>query len=206
MRDIPSKTALLARREELALVSEGKSVLEERRDILARELLELIRHCETLVESFEKHYQDAWQTLQYAVLRYGPTGFLGFEAYVPKNETDKRQFWKRVNRAGVSWLEANAEPEGFLPTEPTRTHLPPEIDAALKAFRNLQASALTLAQSENNLQRMSLAFESVQQRVNALEHIVLPETTRAIKSIEEGLEQIDREQMVGVLWLKRQIE
>jgi len=36
--------------------------------------------------------------------------------------------------------------------------------------------------------------------------IILPETTRVIKSIEEGLEQIDREQMVGVLWLKRQME
>ena len=65
MRDTPSKTALLERREELALVSEGKSVLEERRDILARELLELIKHCETLVETFEQKYQNAWKSLQY---------------------------------------------------------------------------------------------------------------------------------------------
>jgi len=77
---------------------------------------------------------------------------------------------------------------------------------AISAFSRLQVLAFDLAQTENNLQRMSRAFKTVQQRVNALEHIVLPETIQAIKSIEEGLEQIDREQMVGVLWLKRQEE
>lgn len=199
MRDTPSKTALLERREELALVSEGKSVLEERRDILARELLELIKHCETLVETFEQKNQNAWKSLQYAILRHGTTGLLGFQAENLHESCD----WKILNRVGVSWLEAQKLPQGESPDLIGSWVHTLELKAAVKAFHELQTSAFELAQNENNLQRMSFAFKTVQQRVNALEHIVLPETIQAIKFIEEGLEQINREQMASILWLKR---
>ena len=41
--DAPSKTQLLARRDEKALVDEGRSVLEDRRDLLAHMLVEQLR-------------------------------------------------------------------------------------------------------------------------------------------------------------------
>jgi len=200
MRDIPSKTALLERREELTLVSEGKSVLEERRDILARELLDLIKHCETLANAFEQQQQKAWQALQYAILRHGSTALSGFQA----QDSGHSPGWKMRNRVGVAWLEATKLPESSSPLIPRSWHNSPELKTAMNAFSKLQFAAFELAQTENNLLRMSRAFKAVQQRVNALEHIVLPETIEAIKFIEEGLEQIDREQMVNVLWLKRQ--
>ncbi len=202
MRDIPSKTALLERREELLLVTEGKSVLEERRDILARELLDLIRRCETLLDAFEQQYQKAWQALQYVILRHGSTSLLGFSV----QGLSKKPDWEMLNHVGVGWLEALTLPEPSSPMITDSWNHSPELQMAISAFSELQARAFELAQTENNLQRMSRAFKSVQQRVNALEHIVLPETTQAIKSIEEGLEQIDREQMVGMLWLKRREE
>lgn len=200
MRDIPSKTALLERREELTLVSEGKSVLEERRDILARQLLDLIKLCETLADAFERRQQRAWQALQYVIIRHGSTALLGFQIPGLSHNLD----WKMRNRVGVAWLEASKLPEPSSPLIPPSWRNSPELKTAIIAFSELQATAFELAQTENNLQRMSRAFKAVQQRVNALEHIVLPETIEAIKFIEEGLEQIDREQMVGVLWLKRQ--
>ncbi len=202
MRDIPSKTALLERREELQLVSEGKSVLEERRDIIARELLELIRVTEELADAYEQRHTAAWQALQYAILRYGSSGLMGIEV----QETLTNPGWKMVNRVGVSWLEASTLPESPAPLISESWYHLPELQRVMTAFHELQMAAFKLAQAENNLRRMSQAFKSVQQRVNALEHIVLPETRQAIKFIEEGLEQIEREQMAGVLWLKRQEE
>lgn len=203
MRDTPSKTALLERREELALVTEGKSVLEERRDILAKELLDLIKHCEALADTFERQYQQAWKSLQYAILRHGSSGLMGLQVNSRELEESVNPGWKMVNRVGVNWLEAQQIPEFSTPDLTGSWSHSPELRTALKIFHELQVSAFKLAQTENNLQRMRLAFKAVQQRVNALEHIVLPETTQAIKFIEDGLEQIDREQMVGVLWLKR---
>ena len=100
MRDIPSKTALLERREELRLVAEGKSVLEERRDILARELLELIGETQALAETYEKQHVEAWKALQYAILRYGSSGLAG----IPPGQTQPDPGWKLLNRVGVPSL------------------------------------------------------------------------------------------------------
>lgn len=202
MRDIPSKTALLERREELQLVSEGKSVLEERRDILARELLELIKVTEKLADAYEEYHASAWRALQYAILRYGATGLMGIEV----KGTLPQPGWKMVNRVGVPWLEAATLPDSPAPQISESWYHLPELQRVMTTFHELQVMAFKLAQAENNLRRMSQAFKSVQQRVNALEYIILPETRQAIKFIEEGLEQIEREQMVGVLWLKRREE
>lgn len=202
MRDIPSKTALLERREELQLITEGKNVLEERRDILARELLELIRATEELAETYEQYHVAAWQALQYAILRYGTTGLMG----VAVSEALPQPGWRMVNRIGVPWLEADTLSASPAPTVSENWYHLPELQRVMTAFHELQILAFQLAQAENNLCRMSKAFKSVQQRVNALEHIILPETRQAIKFIEEGLEQIEREQMAGVLWLKRREE
>ena len=202
MRDIPSKTALLERREELRLVSEGKSVLEERRDILARELLALIKQTEELAETYEQRHAAAWQALQYAILRYGSTGLMGIEV----GETLREPGWQVTNRVGVPWLEASTQPDSPAPRLSQSWYHLPELQRVMTAFHELQLAAFKLAAAENNLRRMSQAFRSVQQRVNALEHIILPETRQAIKFIEEGLEQIEREQMAGVLWLKRREE
>lgn len=202
MRDIPSKTALLERREELRLVSEGKSVLEERRDILARELLELIHETETLAAAYEKQHTVAWRALQYAILRYGGSGLTGVATRPGLPEPG----WQLVNRVGVPWLTAANPPDSPARAMDKGWYFLPELQRAMSAFHELQVISLSLAQAENNLRRLSQAFKSVQQRVNALEHIILPETRRAIKFIEEGLEQIDREQMASVLWLKRQAE
>ncbi len=202
MRDIPSKTALLERREELRLVSEGKSVLEERRDILARELLDLIRQTEELAEAYEQRHTAAWQALQYAILRYGSTGLMGIEV----SETLQQPDWRMANRVGVPWLEAATPPDSPAPKLSESWYHLPELQRVMTAFHELQLAAFRLAAAENNLRRMSEAFKTVQQRVNALEHIILPETREAIKFIEEGLEQIEREQMASVLWLKRREE
>ena len=202
MRDIPSKTALLERREELHLVSEGKSVLEERRDILARELLELIKQTEALADVYEQKHVAAWQALQYAILRYGSNGLMGIEV----SEALPDPNWRMSNRVGVPWLEPTTPLEAPAPQLSDGWYHLPELRRVMAAFHELQLAAFRLAAAENNLRRMSQAFRSVQQRVNALEHIILPETRQAIKFIEEGLEQIEREQMAGVLWLKRREE
>jgi V/A-type H+-transporting ATPase subunit D len=202
MRDIPSKTALLERREELKLVTEGKGVLEERRDILARELLDLIKQTEQLATAYEQRHAAAWQALQYAVLRYGPAGLSGFEV----SATPDSPQWFMANRVGVPWLSAPQLPQANAPQVTDSWYHSPELQQLITAFHELQMAAFRLAQADNNLRRLSQAFKSVQQRVNALEHIVLPETRHAIKFIEEGLEQIEREQLAGVLWLKRREE
>ena len=54
-----SKTELLERRAERELVREGKTVLEERRDLLAHFMLDQIRHTEQLVKERDSMFDQA---------------------------------------------------------------------------------------------------------------------------------------------------
>ena len=48
-------------------------------------------------------------------------------------------------------------------------------------------------------------FRRTQRRVNALEHIVLPELDRSIKDMEERMDEMERDDLVRSLLVKRRI-
>ena len=63
---------------------------------------------------------------------------------------------------------------------------------------------LALAEAQNNLLRLTDAFRRTQRRVNALDHIVLPEITEAIRVMEETMDEMERDDLVRSLLIKRQ--
>lgn len=203
-RSLPSRTALLERREERALIREGKEVLEERRDLLAQEMLRSIRRCEALLAAFTGQAEEAGAALRAAILQHGVEGI---NRFAEKATTLPDPAWRLANHAGVELLEPAASTAPAGPPETDRGFMvSPELERARLACQRLLEMAPPLAAEENNLRRLTAAFRVVRRRVNALEHVILPETEQAIREIGEGLEQMDREQMVSTLWMKRRME
>ena len=73
----------------------------------------------------------------------------------------------------------------------------------VSAFQQLLIKLLELAEAENNLVRLTDAFRRTQRRVNALDHIVLPEITEAIRRMEETMDEMERDDLVRSLLIKR---
>jgi V/A-type H+-transporting ATPase subunit D len=78
-----------------------------------------------------------------------------------------------------------------------------ESDMTVSAFQQLLIKLLELAEAENNLVRLTDAFRRTQRRVNALDHIVLPEITEAIRRMEETMDEMERDDLVRSLLIKR---
>lgn len=196
-----SKTELLERRDERELVREGKAVLEERRDILAHFMLDQIRHTEQLVNERDRLFELARQHLRQASLRHGLSG-LGFFAAAETNLP--RPQWQLENRLGTAWLVG----ESVAPDQPPRDlgdgiEVSLESEMAVSAFQQLLIKLLELGEAENNLLRLTDAFRRTQRRVNALDHIVLPEINEAIRRMEESMDEIERDDLVRSLLIKR---
>lgn len=196
-----SKTELLERRAERELVVEGKAVLEERRDLLAHLLLAQIRHAEELVIERDRILNDARQHLHRSAMRHGLSGVRRFAV----TETNlPRPQWQVENRLGTSWLVGAAA----VPARPARElgdgiEVSLELDMAVSAFQHLLIKLLELAEAENNLVRLTDAFRRTQRRVNALDHIVLPEITEAIRGMEGTMDEMERDDLVRSLLIKR---
>ncbi len=199
-----SKTELLERRAESELVREGKMVLEERRDLLAHFMLEQIGLTERLEQERDELLDGARQNLQRAALRHGLTGLRRFEVDATSLECPP---WQMENRLGTAWLVGAAQ----LPAQAPRA-LGDGIDVSLELqlaqadLQQLLHKLLELAEAHNNLQRLTDAFRRTQRRVNALDHIVLPEITQAIRGMEESMDEMERDDLVRTLLIKRKQE
>ena len=67
----------------------------------------------------------------------------------------------------------------------------------------LLEAVIDLAPRLNNLSRLAAEFRRTQRKVNALEHVIVPELTQSIHEIEFVLEEMERENMVRALHVKK---
>jgi len=196
-----SKTELLERRAERELVREGKAVLEERRDLLAHFMLDQIRLTEQLEKERERIFDEARQHLHRAAMRHGLNGVRGFAV---SDSNLPRPQWKIENRLGSNWLVgATAVPAQAARELGDGIEVSLELDMTVSAFQQLLMKLLELAEAENNLVRLTDVFRRTQRRVNALDHILLPEITDAIRRMEENMDEMERDDLVRSLLIKR---
>lgn len=201
MAEAASKTQLLERRAERTMVREGKSVLEDRRDLLAHMLIEQMQETESLAGEATQAFAWARRMLRRAFMRHGPAA-LSLRAGEPDNPKPEAPRWELGNRLGTPWLTVDM-PTASEGESAGDADTSVELEGTLRGYRDLVTVLLVLAAAENNLSRLVEVFRRTQRRVNALEHVVLPDLNRAIKEMEDRMDEMEREDLVRSLLIKR---
>lgn len=198
--EAPSKILLLEKREERSLVTEGKSVLEDRRDTLAQAMMTELRAVMPMRAELRREMDAALADLRQAALRHGPGGL---RRLALRRATCPDPAWRVENYFGTRMVNGDSgEPEA--PVE-DRWDSSEETARARARFHRVVARSVALAARLNNLARLTRAFRRTQRKVNALEHVVMPELTQSIRGIEFALEEMERENMVRALLVKRRM-
>ncbi len=199
--DPASKTELLEHRVERALMREGKSVLEERRDLLAHIMLDQIRETETLLLEGKRLFTRARMQVRRAILRHGIRGVTRFAS----SETGIANVdWSVVNRLGTRWLQdAVADAPSAHPRPAGGLEISVELELAAAAVDALLRHLVHLAVAQNNLLRLVDVFRRTQRRVNALDYILLPDINERIRGMEDAMDEMDRDDLVRTLLIKR---
>ena len=201
-----SKIELLERRAERELVQEGKTVLEERRDLLAHMMLQQIAALRSLAVRLDEEFALARRDLCNAVLRHG---LAGLAPYVEAETNLPDPDWRIVNRFGTASLECPTTPPTVPQPAPDDTEIDiasVELARARVSFSRLLQSLVEVASIDNNLRRLTEAFRRTQRRVNALEHIVLPELEASIAGMQAAMDETERDGLTRTLLIKRRQE
>lgn len=189
--EAPNKALLLEHREEARLVADGKAVLEQQRELLAHQLLDLIHQCEALQQTFNRRFRAAHHALRLAILRHGLSGLSSFRF----ENTLPAMTWEKQKSFGTSLLKpyttTNAPPPILGPGWENSL----ELEQAVISFHRLAEIAAEWAPLENNLTRLSKVFRRVQRRVNALDNILLPELQLKVKEMGDALDEMERENL-----------
>lgn len=78
-----------------------------------------------------------------------------------------------------------------------------KLDEGIRSFREVLLLLLELAQKEEEAKRLAREIERTRRRVNALEHIFIPQIEQIVKSITMKLEERERSHIVNIMKMKQ---
>jgi len=194
----PTHSAFLELKEERAGMQEGYRFLDEKRLILAAEILAALALYSRELAVFKADYASAGQVLRGAVARHGLEG-LSLYPPVPAPEGEVQVTERSVLGVRVQETQWPLPPAaGLGPEAPEAIDRSPEGDACRAAFVALIPRCVRLADLASNLERLRAEYARTARRARAMEDVLLPEIDATLSAIDTALEELEREEAVRV--------
>jgi V/A-type H+-transporting ATPase subunit D len=197
---IPTHSAYLELLEERQGMEEGYQFLDEKRLVLAAEMLKELSRFEQAMRRFRQDYGHAAETLQAAVTRHG---LEGLEVYPRAELAEQRKEVTTGSVLGVLMLDVRwtlGEPG-----TPPAVNPSPEAEKCRELFGLLIPKLVALASMTGNLERLREEYQRTARRAKALEEVLLPEIDKTLAELGADLEELEREEAIRVRWSTRAI-
>ena len=189
-----SRSAFLELREELRLVNDGYEFLDEKRILLATEML---RQRDAYRAEYAK-FLKLWETAAAALVEAAAEqGLDGLQVQPAAEMSEARLDWDSRPYLGQTMIEARFDAGDTTASDDARGPSR-KVRACSDSFRQLLSSGAPLAARATNLQRLMHEYRRTERRVRALDHVVLPEIRGDLATMAEHLDLNDQEEMLRV--------
>jgi V/A-type H+-transporting ATPase subunit D len=188
----------MASKRSRALAQTGYELMDRKRNILVREMMELLEDATALQSEIDQTFSEAYTALAQAHIQLGLCDHIA-EGVAPDNSLDIR--WRSVMGVELPHIPDNDQP---LRAEYGLVYTSPALDEAFIKFRKVKDLTRKMAEIETSIYRLAQAIKKSQKRANALKNIVIPDFDNTIRVITEALEEKEREEFVRLKVIKRQ--
>ncbi len=198
----PTRMELTKLKRKLATATRGHKLLKDKRDELMRQFLDLVRENKALREKVEKGIQAANKNFVLARAAM-PEEILNVSLMAPRQEVYLEAGKRNVMSVEIPQFEYKTKtpdendiyPYGYAFTSS-------DLDGAVKSLQDIFPDMLRLAQIEKSCQLMAAEIEKTRRRVNALEHVMIPEMKENIKFIVMKLDENERSTQIRLMKVK----
>ena len=189
-------------KKKLVTAVKGHRLLKDKRDELMREFLDLVRVNMELRKKVEEGIRAA--NRNFVLAKAGMSEeTLRTALMAPKQEVfidDGKKNVMSVDIPTFSFTTRTSDPNdiyayGFAFTSA-------DLDGAVKSLGDILPDMLKLAEVEKSCQLMAAEIEKTRRRVNALEHVIIPETQDGIRYITMKLDENERSTQVRLMKVK----
>jgi V/A-type H+-transporting ATPase subunit D len=196
MREVtPTRSKAIELADERKLMRQGYEFLDEKRMLLATEMLRQLRLHQQRTEELIAGMKNAAAAFAAAVERHGLDAL---QAY-PAPQPPEAPAYERSLFLGIAMLSA-AAPATTEVEVPAAIDPSPEAKACCAAFEKLLWAAADSGARAGNLNRLAREYRRTERRARALEKVLLPEVEDAIRRIDEQLDMMEREEAVRTRW------
>jgi V/A-type H+-transporting ATPase subunit D len=197
-----TRASLLELRRSLQEARDGHALLERKREVLLREVWDLMR----AVGQHEGHVRDAFDAahaaLREARLEAGSDAVRS-ALLAPSAQAACQVSMRSLMGVSLPKIEMEVRPER-LTTSAGGT--PAAIDATRARWMKVLEDLEVWAEVYGSVWRVAAELARTQRRVSSLEEVVIPEHEDAIRAIEATLEEAEREEFVRTKRVKARIE
>ncbi|HIS08046.1 MAG TPA: V-type ATP synthase subunit D [Candidatus Choladocola avistercoris] len=198
----PTRMELTRQKKKLVTATKGHKLLKDKRDELMRQFLELVRENMALRKRVEEGIQNANKNFVVARAAMSEQA-LHTALMAPKQEVYLDISSKNVMSVDIPVLEYRTRTAdendiysyGFAFTSS-------DLDDAVKSLADILPDMLRLAETEKACQLMASEIEKTRRRVNALEHVIIPEAQENIKYISMKLDENERSTQIRLMKVK----
>lgn len=198
----PTRMELTRLKKKLATAVRGHKLLKDKRDELMRQFLDLVRENMELRQKVEAGIKDA--NKNFVIAKAGMSEQeLHSALMAPKQEVYLETTKKNIMSVDIPVFEYKTRTAdendiysyGFAFTSS-------DLDGAVKSLSDKLPDMLRLAEIEKSCQLMASEIEKTRRRVNALEHVIIPETQKNIKYITMKLDENERSTQIRLMKVK----
>ena len=198
----PTRMELTNLKRKLATARRGHKLLKDKRDELMRRFLDMVRENKELRREVEKAIMEANKHI--SVARSVMSGqALDVALMLPKQELSLDVKSKNVMSVNIPVFDIQMRSDnredafsyGF-------TYTSGDLDAAVENLSEVFKKMVRLAEVEKSCQMMSAEIEKTRRRVNALEHVLIPQYIETIKYITMKLDENERSTQIRLMKVK----
>lgn len=198
----PTRMELTRLKKKLVTAVRGHKLLKDKRDELMRQFLDLAKENMELRKAVEEGIRKANANFVTAKASM-PEEALHTALMAPKQEVYLEAERKNVMSVEIPVFEyrtRTADPNdiysyGFAFTSG-------DLDDAVRSLADVLPQMLELAEKEKACQLLAAEIEKTRRRVNALEHVMIPETQESIRYITMKLDENERSSQIRLLKVK----
>jgi V/A-type H+-transporting ATPase subunit D len=198
----PTKTNLLRLRNDLNFARQGYELLDQKRNILIIELLALVDQTTDYQSRVENALAKAYKTLEEAVLDMGKlkVQYLTGAVNISTDIVIRSRRVMGVNLPVVE-TEFKEHPPYYSPMGTSFW-----IDSSINFFKEALQLLGRLSELKISVLRLANEVKKTIRKVNALEKIAIPDLKEAVHSIENRLEENERDMFVLMKMVKSNLE
>ena len=201
----PTRMELTRLKKKRITAIRGHKLLKDKRDELMRQYLDLVRENMEVRLRVEEGILSA--NRNFVIARAGMSeAALNTALMAPKQEVGLIVDEKNVmsveiptftsqTGGGKTADENDIYSYGFAFTSS-------DLDGAVKSLSDILPDMIRLAECEKACQLMAAEIEKTRRRVNALEHVIIPETEESIKYITMKLDENERSTQIRLMKVK----
>ena len=198
----PTRMELTRLKKKLNTATRGHKLLKDKRDELMRRFLEMVRENRALRMKVEEQIKAANANFVLAKASMSEET-LKAALLAPKQEVYVTTSYRNVMSVDIPVFDTQTrtpDPNdiysyGFAFTSA-------DLDGAVKSLADILPDLIKLAEIEKSCQLMADEIEKTRRRVNALEHVMIPETQEQIRYITRKLDESERSTQTRLMKVK----